>query len=91
MLELERSEQRVCRKYDHITPVLQESYWLPVRYRTVHFNIFLLTFKALNGKAPTYVISHNIRVAFKSMTNYAKLKKVSYVLQKRFKVKDIKK
>ncbi|KAL9978241.1 hypothetical protein ACROYT_G015736 [Oculina patagonica] len=41
-------------KYDHITPVLQELHWLPVRYR-IHFKILLLTFKALNGMAPTYI------------------------------------
>ena len=42
------------RKYDHITPVLQELHWLPVRYR-IHFKILLLTFKALNGMAPAYI------------------------------------
>ena len=41
-------------KYDHITPVLQELYWLPVRYR-IHFKILLLTFKALNGMVPAYI------------------------------------
>ena len=41
------------RKYDHITPVLHELHWLPVKYR-VHFKILLLTFKALNGMAPAY-------------------------------------
>ena len=71
------------RKYDHIMSVLQESYWLPVRYRTVHFKIFLLTFKALNGKAPTYVICQNIRVAFKSMINQAKLKKNHHMYYKK--------
>ena len=30
------------RKYDHITPVLQELHWLSVRYR-IHFKILLLT------------------------------------------------
>ena len=42
------------RKFDHITPVLKELYWLPVRYR-IHFKILLLTFKALNGMAPAYI------------------------------------
>ena len=37
------------RKFDHITPVLKELYWLPVRYR-IHFKILLLTFKALKCK-----------------------------------------
>ena len=42
------------RKYDHVTPVLQELHWLPVRYR-IHFKILLLAFNALNGMAPAYI------------------------------------
>ena len=42
------------RKYDHITPVLQELHWLPVRYR-IHFKILLLTYKALNCMTPAYI------------------------------------
>ena len=42
------------RKYDHITPVLQELHWLPVRYR-IHFKILLLTYKALNCMTLAYV------------------------------------
>jgi len=40
-------------KYDHITPVLQELHWVPVKFR-IHFKI-LLTFKALNDVAPAYI------------------------------------
>ena len=43
-----------CRKYDHITPVLKELHWLPVQQR-ICFKILLITYKALNGKAPEYV------------------------------------
>ena len=39
------------KKYDHITPVLINLHWLPVRYR-INFKILLLTFKALYGMAP---------------------------------------
>ena len=41
-------------KYCHITPLLQELHWLPVRMR-VHFKILLLTFKAIYGLAPMYL------------------------------------
>ena len=44
-----------CKKYDHITPVLINVHWLPVRYR-INVKILLLTFKALYGMAPTYII-----------------------------------
>ena len=42
------------RKFDHVTPVLKQLHWLPVRYRIV-FKIFLLVYKALNGTAPSYI------------------------------------
>ncbi len=54
---LQNSAARVItftRKYDHITPVLYELHWLPVKKR-IQFKILLLTYKALNGKAPAYI------------------------------------
>ena len=42
------------RKYDHITPVLHELHWLPVKNR-IHLKVLLLTFKELNGMAPAYI------------------------------------
>ena len=42
------------KKRDHITPVLHSLHWLLVPER-VEFKILLLTFKALNGLAPTYL------------------------------------
>ena len=42
------------RKRDHITPILRRLHWLPVRYRTI-FKILLLTYKALDGQAPSYI------------------------------------
>ncbi|XP_077984665.1 uncharacterized protein LOC144439264 [Glandiceps talaboti] len=41
-------------KYLHITEVLFELHWLPVECR-IEYNILLLTFRALNGLAPTYI------------------------------------
>ena len=42
------------KKYDHITEVLFELHWLPVEHR-IEYKILLLTFRALNGLAPTYI------------------------------------
>ena len=42
-------------KYDHATPLLTQLHWLPVSQRII-FKILLLTFKLLNGIAPTYLI-----------------------------------
>ena len=39
---------------DHITPVFKQLHLLPVRYRNV-FKILLLVYKALNGRAPSYI------------------------------------
>ena len=41
-------------KYDHITGVLCQLHWLPVRFR-IYYKILLLTFKALQGDAPSYI------------------------------------
>ena len=59
----------VCgiRKRDHISPALADLHWLKVAER-VDFKILLLTFKALHGKAPSYIrdlispISTNMRL-----------------------------
>ncbi|CAH3176819.1 unnamed protein product [Porites lobata] len=39
----------------HITLTFINLHWLPVRYR-INFKILLLTFKALYGVAPSYII-----------------------------------
>ena len=38
----------------HITPLLAELHWLPVRSRT-HYKILLITFKVLHGLSPKYL------------------------------------
>ena len=42
------------RNFDHISPVLKQLHWPPLRYRIV-FKILLLVYKALNGTAPSYI------------------------------------
>ena len=42
------------KKYDHITPILQYLHWLPVRERII-FKIMLLTYRGVNGMAPTFI------------------------------------
>ena len=42
------------KKCDHITPVLQKLHWLPVKSQ-INYKILLLTYKALNGLAPSYL------------------------------------
>ena len=41
-------------KFEHITPVMIELHWLPVKYR-IMYKILLLIFKCLSGEAPTYL------------------------------------
>jgi len=43
-----------ARKFDRITPVMQELHWLPVRQR-VRFNTAVLVFKCLHGLALEYL------------------------------------
>ena len=42
------------KKSDHITHVLQKLHWLPVKSR-INYKILLLTYKAINGLAPSYL------------------------------------
>lgn len=42
------------RKFDHITPVLRDLHWLPVRQRIV-FKTAMLVYKCLHGLAPSYL------------------------------------
>jgi len=42
------------RKFDHITPVLRQLHWLPVRQR-ITFKLAMITFKCLHGLAPSYL------------------------------------
>ena len=46
----------LSRKYDHITPLLNQLHWLPVHYRIV-FKILLLVYKSMNGACPLYLSS----------------------------------
>jgi len=39
------------RRRDHITPILRQLHWLPVRQR-VEFKLAMLVFKPLHGLAP---------------------------------------
>ena len=38
----------------HISPVLRKLHWLPVMKR-IEFKIITMTYKALNGMAPSYI------------------------------------
>ena len=59
------------KKWEHITPALRSLHWLPVEYR-VKFKVLLLTYKAVNGIAPTYlqdaIVSYQPKRALRSQT-----------------------
>ena len=41
-------------RFDHISPILFELHWLPIKYR-INFKILLITYKALHGLPPNYI------------------------------------
>ena len=43
------------KKHDHITPVLYDLHWLPIKQR-VEYKLLLLCYKSLNGLAPQYLV-----------------------------------
>jgi len=53
MYRLARVVSKTHRR-DHITPVLADLHWLPVRYR-IEYKIALLTYKALTIQQPQYL------------------------------------
>ena len=42
------------KRHEHITPVLKELHWLPVKKR-IEFKVLVLTYKCMNGLAPQYL------------------------------------
>jgi len=44
-----------ARRRDHITPILRQLHWLPVRQRVNTFKIAVLVFQCLTGQAPAYL------------------------------------
>ena len=42
------------RKFDHITPVMKDLHWLPVKQR-IKFKLLLTVYKCINGMAPRYL------------------------------------
>jgi len=50
------------RKFDHITPVLNEFHWLPM-VRRVRFKLTLIVFKCLHGLAPSYLTDDCVLVS----------------------------
>ena len=57
-----------CDRRDHIAPVLKKLHWLPVKQR-VTYKILLLTFRALNGLAPIYIVDMLHRKSKSSASN----------------------
>ena len=55
---LNASARLVCNapRFCHITPIMCDLHWLPIRAR-INFKVLLLTFKALHGLAPQYLQS----------------------------------
>lgn len=41
-------------RFCHITPVLHDLHWLPVKYR-IYYKVLLITFKALHNQVPNYI------------------------------------
>ena len=88
LLKLQRLQNAAARlisnvpRYSHITPVLCSLHWLPVKFR-IDFKILLLTFKAIYGHAPGYLIDliaikeqprYNLRSASGLILKYPSLK-----------------
>ena len=54
-------------RFSHITPLLHELHWLPVKYR-IEYKIITLTFKAIHGTALRYITE---LITFKTSSCYS--------------------
>ena len=50
-----------AKKYDHITPIMMDLHWLPIR-RRVTFKVATLVYKCLHGCAPVYLADDCVAV-----------------------------
>ena len=72
IIKLQRVQNAAARlisnttRFDHISPVMKDLHWLPVKYRII-FKLVVYTFKALHGSAPTYI--HQL-IRLKPQSNY---------------------
>ena len=60
------------RKRDHISPILASLHWLPIKSR-IEFKILLLTYKALNGQAPSFLESLKVEIGGRAFNYQAPL------------------
>ena len=51
-----------AKKYDHITPIMMDLHWLPIR-RRVTFKVATLVYKCLHGCAPVYLADDCVAVS----------------------------
>lgn len=73
-------------KFAHITAVLRDLHWLPVKFR-VEFKIGLLVFKTLNGQVPQYLSDLLVvkpRTRYSLWYDYESLLVIPKVTQKTF-------
>ena len=56
VLDLDLAHIKICNesKYCHITPLLVDLHWRPVKFR-IEFKILLIIFKIFKGLAPSYL------------------------------------
>ena len=61
-----------CSKFDHITPVLYELHWLPVKMR-IHFKLLLLMYRCVQQTALAYLceLIHNKKKSSYGIRSYA--------------------
>ena len=63
-------------RFCHISPILQELHWLPIRDR-IKFKVILTTFKAITGAAPNYLQE---LISFKGNSSYGLRSNDSFLL-----------
>ena len=54
------------KKRDHVTPLLKELHWLPIKYRS-EFKILVITWKILHSSAPENIV--NLITQYKPLRN----------------------
>ena len=66
------------KKFDHITPVLRDLHWLPIRQR-IKYKLAMTVYKCIHGSAPTYLADDCLTLTISAICSKRHLRSAAVV------------